>query len=281
MKRISLCVALLACMPGIAAAYCYSSCYCGVHYSPYALSYYGSGLVPGYVTYSPYALSYEGSGLINECTQYTPYALSYYSSGLVPGYGVCPDVYCDYALPLCGVPFHHGVRGVAHALSPVHHGTPGHAQPAHPPSHPGPGVRPPHPCSPRAESPRHDDCDGMDVIRQHLRGRGFAGVSINRILRVDDELISVDVLIKDRNLLIKYWNPEKVERLSAKEACKQRVYAKYKQDWERFAEQYRQTGGEIYTVSASEPQTIVAALESCPKLGPDRVGPTPVLYAKN
>ncbi len=34
----------------------------GVHYSPYALSYYGSGLVPGYVTYSPYAVSYEQSG---------------------------------------------------------------------------------------------------------------------------------------------------------------------------------------------------------------------------
>ncbi len=121
----------------------------------------------------------------------------------------------------------------------------------------------------------------MDVIRQHLRGRGFAVVSIDRILRVDNQLISVDVLIKDRNLLIKYWNSEELERLSTKEAFKQRVYAKYKQDWERFAEQYRQAGGEIYTVNASEPQTIVAALESCPKLGPGPGGSTPVLFAKN
>ena len=121
----------------------------------------------------------------------------------------------------------------------------------------------------------------MDIIRQHLRGRGFASVSIDRILRVDNQLVSVDVLVKDRNLLIKYWNLEELERLGTKEPFKQKVYAKYKQDWERFAEQYRQTGGEIYTVSASEPQTIVAALESCTKLGPGNGLQTPVLYAKD
>jgi hypothetical protein len=121
----------------------------------------------------------------------------------------------------------------------------------------------------------------MDVIRQHLRSRGCTAVSIDRILRVDDQLISVDVLVKDRNLLIKYWNSQEVERLSTKETFKQKVYAKYKQDWDRSAEQYQRTGGEIYTVSGSEPQTIVAALEFCPRLGPGSGGPTPVLVAKN
>ena len=121
----------------------------------------------------------------------------------------------------------------------------------------------------------------MDVIRQHLRTRGFASVSIDRILRVDDQLVSVDVFVKDRNLLIKYWNPKEVANLSTKEVSKQRVYAKYKQDWEQFAERYRQTGGEVYTVTAAEPQTIVAALDSCTKLSPDNNGQPAVLYAKN
>lgn len=119
----------------------------------------------------------------------------------------------------------------------------------------------------------------MDVIRQHLHAKGFASVSINRVLRIDNQLVSVDVLVQDRNLLIKYWNPQEVEQLNTKEAFKQKAYAKYKDDWDRYAEQYKQTGGEVYTVSAAEPETIVAALESCTKLAP--VAQPSTLYAKN
>ncbi|KKQ67564.1 MAG: hypothetical protein A3C48_00400 [Candidatus Nealsonbacteria bacterium RIFCSPHIGHO2_02_FULL_38_75] len=35
-----------------------------VHYSPYALSRYGSGLVANNMNYSPYALNYHSSGLV-------------------------------------------------------------------------------------------------------------------------------------------------------------------------------------------------------------------------
>ena len=121
----------------------------------------------------------------------------------------------------------------------------------------------------------------MDVIRQHLRTRGFASVSIDRILRIDDQLVSVDVFVKDRNLLIKYWNPAEVANLSTKDVSKQRAYAKYKQNWEQFAETYQQAGGEVYTVSATEPQTIVAALDSCTRLSPDNGAQPTAMYAKN
>jgi hypothetical protein len=121
----------------------------------------------------------------------------------------------------------------------------------------------------------------MDIIRRHLQAKGLGSVSIDRVLRVDNQLVSVDVLVKDRNLLIKYWNPQVVDGLNTKEAFKQKAYAKYRQDWERFAEQYKQAGGEVYTVNASEPQTIVAALESCTRLAPGDGGKTPTLYAKN
>ena len=244
MKRISLCAVVLAFMPGITQAY-YGSCY-GVHYSPYALSYYHSGLVGGDV-------------------EYTPYALSYYNSGLVPGYGIYPGWCGDYGygFPVFGG---HG-RPAAHVVSRA----------------PQPARRSAQNTS-RPARPRSGPCraNGMDVIRQHLRTRGFASVSIDRILRVDDQLVSVDVFVKDRNLLIKYWNPGEVANLSTKEVSKQRAYAKYKQDWEQFAQRYKQTGGEVYVVTASEPQTIVAALDSCTKLSPDNgVIGQPVRYAKN
>ncbi len=235
MKRISLCIAILASLPGVTHAY--YGCGYGVRYSPYALSYYSSGLVPCGV-------------------EYTPYALSYHNSGLVYGYGVCD--YGGYGFVLPGF-FHHGRGG--HAVR--------HAPPAvrrHAQETPRP-VRPP---------------DGMAVIRQHLHAKGLTSVDISRIMRVEDQLLSVDFLVKDRDLLIKYWNPKGIEQLSAKEPFKQKAYANYKENWEKFAEQFRQKGGEIYYVNASEPQTIVAALESCPKLSPG-VG-TPIqqtLYAKN
>jgi hypothetical protein len=254
MKRISLCAVALALVPGIAQAY-YGSCY-GVHYSPYALSYYRSGLVGPDV-------------------DYTPYVLSYYNSGLVPGYG-CYGDYVDYGYPVFSFRGRPAGHVVSHVSQPVRHHAQGISRPA--PLRPGP-------CQAAGPVwPRSGPCrtDSMDVIRQHLRTRGFASVSIDRILRVDDQLVSIDVFVKDRNLLIKYWNPAEVANLSTKDISKQRAYAQYKQNWERFAEQYKQTGGEVYVVTASEPQTIVAALDSCTKLSPDNgvIGQS-VLYAKN
>ena len=254
MKRISLCAVVLAFLPGITQAY-YGSCY-GVHYSPYALTYYHSGLVGGDV-------------------EYTPYALSYYNSGLVAGYGIYPDWCLDYGYPV----FSFRGRPAAHVVSRVSQPVRHHAQSISRPASPRPG-----PCRTNGPVwPRSGPCraDGIDVIRQHLRTRGFASVSIDRILRVDNQLVSVDVFVKDRNLLIKYWNPGEVANLSTKEVSKQRAYAQYKQDWEQFAERYKQTGGEIYTITASEPETIVASLDSCTRLSPDNNGQPAVLYAKN
>jgi hypothetical protein len=257
MKRISLWLVLLAFTPGIAQAYWYGSYYSGVHYSPYALSYRSSGLVPGNVDYSPYALSYGNSGLIDRGTQYTPYAVEYGHSGLVAGYGIYPGYSWNYGLPIFAVP----ARRATHAV----------------PRAPVAGRR----CA-QDTSPPVRPQDGIDVIRRHLQGKGFASLSMERILRVDNQLVSVDFYVKDRDLLIKFWNPQEVDRLSTKEAFKQKAYAKYKQDWESYAERYKQTGGEIYCVNASEPQAIVAALESCTKLGPGNgTSSQPVLYAKN
>ncbi len=235
MKRIFICAAILAFLPGITNAYygCYGY---GVRYSPYAFSYHSSGLVPcGY--------------------EYTPYAFNYYNSGLVYGYGICDYGGYTYAIPGA----HH--RPVTHVVRSAPSGARHHVQNT---------ARPPRPP------------DGMATIRQHLHAKGLTSVDIDRILRVGDRLLSVDFFVKDRNLLIKYWNPEGIEQLSTKEPFKQKAYAQYKENWEKFAEQFQQRGGEIYYVNASEPQTIVAALESCPKLSPgNNTQVQPVLYAKN
>jgi len=217
-------------------------------------AYYGGY---GYgVRYSPYAFSYHSSGLVPCGFEYTPYAFSYQNSGLVYGYGIC-DYGGGYTYPVTGVHHRGAIRGTPRPASAYRH------------------LAQATPCPPRRP-------DGMAIIRQHLHAKGLTGVDINRILRVGDQLISVDFLVKDRNLLIKYWNPEGIEQLSTKEPFRQKAYASYRESWGQFARQFQQKGGEIYYVNASEPQTIVAALESCPRLSPsNNVQPPAVLYAKN
>lgn len=207
------------------------------------------------VRYTPYAFTYRSSGLVSCGVDYTPYAFTYRKSGLVPGYeGTCGS-YVNYGYPL----------GIAR---PVRHGRPaahgprssrGHAQAA-------PAERAP---------------NGMDVIKQHLLARDIQSADINQILMIDNRLISVDFLLADRNLLIKYWDPEGIETLSAERSPRQKHVENYRRNWAKVAAEHEKNGGRIYYVEASDAQAIVAALNSCETLNvkPETEGRA-VLYAR-
>jgi hypothetical protein len=206
-------------------------------------------------------LSYRHSGLVNGYVDYTPYAISYRNSGLVEGYGVCSSTF-GFVVPAVGV--RHGFVG----------GSRGHGRTAHisfrkfVAAAPQPAVDPPAP-------------DGLNTIRQYLRDRGFATASVNRILRIDNKLVGADFTLADQKLVIRYWDPKEVEQLSSKPASVQRRYEQHRQTWENFAAQHRQTGGEVYCVEASDPQTIVASLQSCPRLDTgNHLMARPVMYAR-
>jgi hypothetical protein len=208
------------------------------------------------VRYTPYAFSYRNSGLVSGFVNYTPYAFTYRSSGLVPGYGVCYGSSLSYGFPVGGH-FKRVPRAAFRAPRSVRRFAQDVSQP----------VRPP---------------DGVDIIRQHLLAKGIAAVDIDRIFRIDNQLVSVDVIVKDRNLLIKYWNPQEIEALDTKEGFKQKIYEKYRQDWTQVAARHEQNGGQVYDVEGSDTQTIVAALDSCTLLdaGPE-TSDRMVLYARD
>jgi len=263
MKRISTGLLLLAFAPGIAEATHYVSPRYRIQYSMHAVSYRHSGLVPGGLDYSLHAVSYRHSGLVPEGTLYTPHALNYGSTGLVQGYRAYP-VPCCAPCPVVRC----SCQSAPREAGLVTQGSPYLSRVAH-------DARP---ATPEATQER----DGLDAIRQYLRAKGIDNASINRICRIDGKLISVDFTLTDQRLIVKYWNPQEIDLLSAKEAFKQRAYERYRQDWESYARQYEQDGGEVYQVKASDEQTIVAVLNSCDKLdtGHDAPG-NPVLYAKN
>ncbi len=209
------------------------------------------------VRYTPYAFTYRSSGLVSCGVDYTPYAFTYNKSGLVPGYAGAYGSHVSYGYPAVVA---RSVRGSR-----------------------------PTPCGPRptrgyaqAKPEPARTLNGMDVIKQNLLARDIRSASINQILMIDNQLISVDFLLTDRNLLIKYWDPKGIAALNAQGGSRQKHYENYQRNWAEVAAEHQTNGGQIYYVAASDAETIVAALDSCATLNvkPETEGET-VLYAKN
>jgi len=272
MKRISLWIALLALTPTITQARWHHSLRYRVRYSPYAFSYNHSGLIPGGLRYSPYAYGRGSSGLVYQGTRYTPYAFTYDNPGLVLDYCLWPMT--RYVpVPVCTghVPSRRP-RGAAPTAQRARSqsGAATRASRAYAQSVPAVGARP-------SRKP-----DGLQIIRQHLTNRGIRNVGVSHILRIDNQLVSVSFTVRDRNLIVKYWNPQGIESLPGKASFKQKAFERYRTNWERLAATHESRGGRIYTVEAAEKERIVAALESCDPLDTGgKALPHTALYAKN
>jgi hypothetical protein len=267
---------LLVFVPGITQADYVAPLHCRVQYSPYAFGYHNNGLVPGGIAYSPYAFRPGSSGLVFEGVRYTPYAFTYRSSGLILDYSYCPVPYAvfspscapDVVCPMCnGVP---PCDDKGRQLNGMKNRSRYYPQSRDTVS----------PAANQAVASAAKD-DAVAVIRQHLRAQGLTDVSVNRILRIDNKLVSADFTVAGRNVLIKYWDPAQVESSNTKAAVRPKATEKYKTDWEAFASKYQQDGGEIYVVAASGRTDIVAALSACNSLKPGDAQPTPqTVYAK-
>jgi len=277
MKRISIWLVLSAFLAGSAEATYYIPSRYRVHYSPHALSYGHTGLIPGGLDYSLHAVNYGSSGLVYEGALYTPHALQYGGTGLVESYYVYIPAYpLLYGYP-CPI-----INYNCYGSAPARHRHRAAPQDHYPSSPQDNEQEPPTTVGPSQSRQE----DALNIIRQYLRDKNCADASINHILRFNNRLVSVDFTLRDRNLIIKYWNPKEVGRLSGAETqsrvplYQQRVYEKYQQEWEHCARQHEAQGGEIYYVQACDRETIVPALQACPKLEASPLVP-PLRFAKD
>jgi hypothetical protein len=259
MKRISMLLVLSAFLPGLCQAYYYggySSNYL-VRYTPYALSYNSTGLVPGGITYSPYAFGAGQSGLVYEGTRYTPYAFNYYNSGLIMDYSASP--YPVYPPQVIVVSCPHSGRASQIAIPPVR-ATMNRSYG-------------------RDDGSRRDkDADPTQTIRQYLAGRGFNSIDTNYLWRAEGKTVCVSFVLRDKGLAIRYSDPKVVESLSA---TQRNSGASQERSWEAFAKDFSARGGSVYSVSASGREQIVAALDACSALRPqDGTATDAVRFAK-
>ena len=258
MKRTSLIIALLVLVPAASQAR-HSERY-RIRYSPYAFSYHNSGLIPGSVKYSPYAFTPSSSGLVYDGTRYTPYAFTYRNPGLVVDYywwqaPVCPP--CEIA------PHHSRVytssrRPVARRTAPRKHAISA------------------------AKLRQIRETDGMHVIHQALKDRGFENVEVNYRVSFQNRTASAVFILRQQGLVIKYSNPEVVASMEAESPARQVAAKQYEERWQALAKTFQGNGSAIYCVNTAEKDQMVAALDNCAELIPERGEPaTTTLYAKN
>jgi len=261
MKRISILVALAILAPTVSQASRFGSQRNRIRYSPYAFSYRNSGLVPGGIKYSPYAFTPRHSGLVYQGARYTPYAFNYRNSGLVVDYywwqtPICPPCQSNTAIR-CVAPTtvkrSNGRRAVAQR---------------------GPARRP---SVSSAKLRKIRETDGTHVIRQYLKDRGFGDIEVNHRLSVENRTASVAFVLRDRNLIVRYSNPEIVETLTTVSGARKKAFERYEARWETLAETFQANGGSVYRVDATDKDQIVAALDNCGELAP--AGTT--LYTKD
>jgi len=263
MKRISmLAIAMLTIVPSVTKGYFYSygsSVRYRTRWSPYV-----HGLISGDLHYSPYAYKYGHSGLVSDSVRYNPYALSYkHPSGLISDHGSYSPRHVLYYI-------HSGLVDCdAHRSSYAF---------SHNPSNPSGRMKQSYEKRLRArraivEKTKQDRRrinvmrvkDGNEIICGYLRSKNI-DFKTNRFLKIDNKTVSVDFLLEDKNIIIKYWNPEEIQSLAQQPEYKRNFYEKYKESSSSFCEEYKKAGGEVYQIESANAREILARLMLCHKL---------------
>lgn len=257
MKRISLLImVILTVVPSVTKGYYYYN-YSYLRYrarwSPYAFS-----LVPGDVRYSPYAYKYGHSGLVPYWVRYSPYAFSHkHPSGLIS----------DYSGSVYYYPGRYDYKDsgrVAHNCSDNRHNITqrqdSYKERLEARKQRIIGLR-----QPRKQINKTIQTDGMEIISRYLKSNDIDFMT-NRILRIDNKTISVDFILKDNNIIIKYWNPEEILLLNQQQEYKRNYYEKYLKEWKDFCQKYMEAGGKIHQIISAKEQEILAELMHCDEL---------------
>ena len=266
MKRISVfTITVLMLVPSMSNA---RSRYYGIsvrfrtRYSPYAFSHkYPTGLISGELRYSPYAAGYHHSGLIPYWFRYSPYAFSHKNpSGLISDYG------SYYYFPYDDYPYVHSYRysGLVDCDNLHNCNNLGYGNSNSPTERKSNYEK-------RLNSQRYRTnvvrgTDGKEIIYNYLKSKNIDGFEVDRVLKVDNKTVSVNFMLRDKNLIIKYWNPEHIQALLQQPGYRRDYYEKYEQNWQDFSQKYQQAGGKIYQIVAADGKEILSKLSLCPEL---------------
>jgi hypothetical protein len=235
-------------------------------YSPYAFGKDNCGLVPYYLRYSPYARSANHSGLVPYWVRYCPYAFSNKHSGLISdyGYGYCYsqhinppcDCDCNCRAGDCNTGYNEsnsfsGMTGRYEEKVAAHRQEVKQLE------------------NSRREIKKIRQKDDDEIICRYLRSKDVGDYQIARAIKINNKTAGVEFLLRDKNLIIKYRNPDVIESLAQQPQYKRNYYDRYRQESEEFCKRYEQAGGKVYEIVSSNERQILAQLKLCNELNSD------------
>lgn len=274
MKRISMfTIAVLMLVPSVSNARYYGVSFrFRTRYSPYAFSYkYPVGLISGELQYSPYAAGYHRSGLVPYWFRYSPYAFSHkHPSGLISNHG------SYYYLPYGCYPYAHGYRYSGLVDCDTHHncnncsygkaGCPAETKNNYEKRLNSQKYRTRRLTNYGNRTNMVRETDGKEIIYNYLKSKNIDDFEVDRIFRANNKIVSVNFVLRDKNLIIKYWNPEQTQVLNQQSGHRRNYYEKYEQNWRNFSQKYKQTGGKVYQITSANGKEILSKLLLCLEL---------------
>ena len=282
MKRISLsAIVILIIVPGLAQArfYHYSSIRYRTRWSPYAFTHKTSGLISGYYGYCPYAFNHKSNGIIHQDISWCPYAFSHKRSGLIhDNMGYSPYAFNYKHSGVINYDHYRGRYPICRAPIVVVH-TIEESCARNDSSRPSEESKSSYAKIPISREERlkiqrdsknqirtAKENDGKDIIYRYLKNRNIDDFKMTGILKIEGKVINVNFLLKDKNLMISYWNLDEVESLLQQPGYQRKYLEKHEKQWKNLCEQYTQAGGKIYPISSADKNEILARLTLCSEL---------------
>jgi hypothetical protein len=267
MKRISIFIMAIAIfIPNVAEGRFYVPIRYRIRYSPYVFDYHHSGLISGCIRYSPYAFGIKSSGLVHENIRYSPYAFGIHHSGLILDYGSC------YWRPyyIQHVPCHQISAGcnTASNLQTCRDKKTGCFHQTQNFSLKNSQARK-EKIRALKESRKEINMlranDAKEIISNYLKSKNI-DFRTDNLFRINNETLSANFLLKDKSMVIKYWNPEDIQYIEEQNDYKKTMYNKYKKEWDQFSQKHEQTGGKVYQIISADKAEILSKLELCAEL---------------
>lgn len=231
-----------------------------VRYSMQAMSHSNSGLVPGYLRYSVHAFGFNNrSGLVNEWTRYSLHAFGTKHNGLISEYGPYVNTHwLGNTRDLNQQKLTKAVDRLSHSIDNINstcRTTQSGAYTVYP--------------SRSRDNSRMVKLDDLISDNPRLLTGAFLNAlmpgqfKVSNLLRINQEVVSFNVSIEKRNLVIKYWNPKIIR--SIKEASNQETeqLSDYMKAWAAIEDFYDKKGDRVVHIVSTDQDKILMELADC------------------
>jgi hypothetical protein len=105
--------------------------------------------------------------------------------------------------------------------------------------------------------------DQQKAVREYLNRTWPGGFEITRLVSMDNEAVSFDVVLKDRNRVVKYWNGTKIQSIKRQGGYRYKAWNNYLVDWIEYRDQFETTGGKVCHITSEDTYELLRQLASC------------------